>query len=1007
MQYRMFFIIFFYGLLSVSTVARVIGADGSITFRVDSIPAFDWVLETPIDYSEASSYRSMSYAEKGGEWQGSTFYQGAEEWARVGRDWQHPSETSASARVFIAPRAGEVTVSGRASKAHVDSKTDGVDVEIRLNEERILVDSIEGGDERGVLFYVKTHVKEGDKFRFVVSRRDKHFCDSTRFDPVITYLDGAREIYSASKGFDARETEEGALWGYEYIPDMSASLRTPPEGYCRDIGKTIQYEWLQEDKINPRDKNQYLTAAFKHLRASRELFEYLDQTRDLREELGAEVVDALNKRLTDLEQMNAQELSAIDAERFYASVRGLKRKIVFSNPLYRDHPLLFVKSLPTTYNHLVMQYFGWRAQKGGGIFLLDKPGESLECRDLFDGKLSSGRVLEPRLSFDAKRIVFSWVDLSENKEYDPHQVHFTDPDDAFYHIWTANVDGSDLKQLTSGSYDDITPTFLPDGKIAFSSTRRKGYARCFWWGFGKRWHVYTLHSMNTDGTGLKTLSWHDTNEWFPEVANDGRLVYARWDYIDRDAVTHQNLWSSRPDGANPSALWGNAASKPHCVFQARAIPNSRKFVFTASAHHSSTGGPIALVDPAVSLDGQEALTRLTPNVPFPEAESTNIGEYYESPFPLSEQFFYVSYSSKPLRWEWNGAQDSDALGIYALDAFGNREFIYRDPLLCAVTPTPLLERETPPIWASQLPEDAPDYGYMSVVDVYKGLGKDVKRGSIKELRVVQLFPKTTRDADLPPIGLAREENGRAILGTVPVEEDGSAYFRVPARTPFYLQAIDENGFAYQTMRSLTYLQPGENIACVGCHEQRDSGDASGLEAYSADASQTLASRREPSILTPGPLGGRPFAFPHDVQPILDSKCLECHNENKKDGNIDLTGVPEGEGKDAFTRAYASLMNDRDFYGAGTNPQNAAEALVPRFGARNQIQVTEPGGMYGALGSRLMKMLREGHAGVTLSDEEIRIFATWIDLNAIFYGVDNEEGQRIILDGGVPSMPEIQ
>ena len=101
------------------------------------------------------------------------------------------------------------------------------------------------------------------------------------------------------------------------------------------------------------------------------------------------------------------------------------------------------------------------------------------------------------------------------------------------------------------------------------------------------------------------------------------------------------------------------------------------------------------------------------------------------------------------------------------------------------------------------------------------------------------------------------------------------------------------------------------------------------------------------------------------------------------------------------------MNDRDFWGEGTNPKNAAEALVPRFGARNTIQITEPGGMYGALGSRLMKMLREGHEDVKLSDEELRTIAAWIDLNGIFYGVDNEEGQKIILNGGVAPMPEIR
>ena len=974
---------------------------GSETVRVDSIPSFDWPLETDAEkLPNTSPYIPMTYVE-GETWYESTFYRGTEDWARVGRDWAHPGEHAASVRAFTFPRDGLVSISGRAAKAHVDAQSDGVDVEIRVNDEIIAQEYLTGDDERGVRFFIKTPIKENDVVRFIVRRHDKHFCDTTRFDPTVAYLDGDRETFAASDGFDADECDGQRRWSYETLPDEPAFERPKPEGYGADFGATIRYEWLREDKIAPGDSLAYSTCAIKHLRLARTLYE------DLADSFDEETAAAFNKRLQELESQNAESLAPPDAEKFYAAVRGFKRKLIFSNELYQNAPLLFVKRAPTGYNHLVMQYFGWRAQKGGGIFILQEPGKSLACRDIFDGKLAEGCVLEPRLSFDAKKVVFSWVDLSNNPTFDPYKVHFTDPDEGFYHVWSANIDGTELKQLTSGSFDDITPTFLPDGKIAFSSTRRRGYARCFWWGFGRRWHVYTIHTMAPDGTDIKTLSWHDTNEWFPETANDGRLVYARWDYIDRDAVTHQNLWSMRPDGTNPSALWGNATPSPHCAFQARAIPNSGKFVFTASAHHSSVGGSIAVVDPTVAIDGQEAVQRVTPSVRFPEAESLELPEYYESPYPLSEKYFYVSYSPKPLRWEWQKPQDADALGIYTLDVFGNRELVYRSPTLCAVNAQPIIERETPPVWSSQLPKDAPNYGEMSVVDVYKGLGDKVERGSIKELRVVQLFPKVTRDSDNPPIGKAREENGRAILGTVPVEEDGSAYFRVPAQTPFYLQAIDRDGNAYQTMRSLTYLQPGEKISCIGCHERRDSSGGSGFETYSADASHTLAAKRAPSIIKPDRLSGRPFSYPHDIQPILDAKCLSCHNETNAQGQIDLSGTPCGEGKDAFTRSYMSLMDDRDFWGEGTNPKNAAEALVPRFGARNTIQITEPGGMYGALGSRLMKMLREGHEDVKLSDEELRTIAAWIDLNGIFYGVDNEEGQKIILDGGVAPMPEVQ
>ena len=557
-----------------------------------------------------------------------------------------------------------------------------------------------------------------------------------------------------------------------------------------------------------------------------------------------------------------------------------------------------------------------------------------------------------------------------------------------------NVDGTGLKQLTRGPYDDLMPTYLPDGGIAFSSTRRRGYARCFGGQFSRRWHVYTLHRIDADGSSLRTLSYHDTNEWFPAVSHTGLILYARWDYIDRDAVTHQNLWATRPDGTNAFALWGNATASPHCTFQLQPIPNSPKVVFAASAHHSVAGGSIAVVDPTIADNGQEAITRITPEIPFPEAESRDIPQYYTAPWPFSEKYFLVGYSPTPLVWE-PGANERNALGIYLLDAWGNRELIYRDPEIGSTNPCPLVPRAKPPALPSSLHPEAPPTGEMTLIDVYEGLG-DVPRGTIKQLRVVQIFPKTTHVANDPPIGLAREENGRAILGTVPVEPDGSARFLVPAGKPLLFQALDRDGFAYQTMRTTSYVQPGERISCVGCHEHR-------RRAPVRKDLNVMALGRAPSEIEPGELGGRPFSYVEVVQPVLDKHCVRCHGGERTDGGIDLTGTPH----EGFTRSYVSLLGDVDFWHVGTNPDSAAKALVPRFGGRNQVQVTPPGGMYGALGSRLMKLLRSRHEDVSLAPGEIRRLAAWIDLNAIFYGVNLAELQACQLRGEVVAMPEIQ
>ncbi|MCH5375767.1 MAG: hypothetical protein JJ992_17485, partial [Planctomycetes bacterium] len=354
------------------------------------------------------------------------------------------------------------------------------------------------------------------------------------------------------------------------------------------------------------------------------------------------------------------------------------------------------------------------------------------------------------------------------------------------------------------------------------------------------------------------------------------------------------------------------------------------------------------------------------------------------------------YSRDRLRFQGEHPQNpnpDNALGVYLLDSAGNRELIYRDPHISSTNPIPIAARPVPPVLPSALCGEAESEGEMVVSDVYRGLG-DVARGTIKHLRVVQIFPKTTPVANSPRIGLAGEENARAILGTVPVEPDGSVRFRVPAHKPLLFQALDADGFAFQTMRSTTYVQPGEQVACVGCHEPRMSAPP---------AHVPLALQQPPRQIDPGEFGGRPFSYVEVVQPVLDDHCVRCHGGERTDGDLDLSGNRQ----DGFTRSYWSLCGkDLD----GRNPGTSADGkppLVPRFWQRNQIQLTLPGGRDGALGSGLMRLLREGHEGVQLNAGEMRRLAAWIDMNAIFYGAYESERQARQLDGKTIPMPQIQ
>jgi hypothetical protein len=758
-----------------------------------------------------------------------------------------------------------------------------------------------------------------------------------------------------------------------------------------DLRATVQSDWRQQDAIDDSPES-FRAATRTQLEQTRRLLAALQTAH------GERLLQAESEQLAQLsDAVAAGAGTGAEASANWLAVRQLKRRIALANPLVPTDPLLVCKRVPPSWSHEVAQYYGWRQRPGGGLYVIDRPGHSLETRDLLGDQLPPGSVLEPRLSYDGRRILFAFVACTDTvPEPASLPVNEDGPLDRYFHLYEINIDGSGLRQLTDGPYDDMMADYLPDGCIVFCSTRRRGYSRCFGPEYSYRWHTYTLHRMNADGSDIRALSYNDVSEWFPTVSNSGHVLHARWDYIDRDAVTHQNLWSIRPDGTNPVAVWGNAAPKPHCMFQARAIPNSNKIVFIAAAHHAITGGPVCVLDPAIDLDSLEAITRVTPQ-PFPEAEG-KLEDWYASPWPVAEDTFLVAYSPYRLRFQGEHQTDpnpDNALGIYLLDAAGNRELLYRDPDIGTTNPTPIAPRPRPPILPTVEEDENGQTGTMLVSDVYQGLG-DVPRGTIRQLRIVQILPKTTWLANNPRMGVAGEENGRAILGTVPVESDGSAYFEVPAGKPILFQALDEHGMAYQTMRSLTFVQPGEGTACIGCHEH-------GMSSPPLDTGSQLALRRPPSTIDPGTLGGRPFGFVEVVQPILDQHCVRCHGEGTQ-AELDLRGTPH----QGFTRSYVSLCGTpSDWSSRHFDPALAARHLVPRFVQRNQIQNTPAGGTYGARGSRLMRLLLDGHEDIQLSPDEIGRLSAWIDMNAIFYGVYDPVGQARQLTGGRVPMPEIQ
>jgi len=991
----------------------------------------------------------------GAEWYGSTYWAGGEGWARVGKDWMHPGNALDVARVFVAPADGRVAVSGLVKKLHLDG--DGVRVSIRHNTNEVWSAELEGKDAVGKEAALTLELRKGDALRFRVNRRGGYACDTTGWDPVIAYAGGA--TYRASEGFSDKQGANG--WCYELSGGAAAPTPAPEvygvgkdfrlfrgvidtgaafpfvivsDGNAQDgyggyvIALDTDGAWtlvndakgLKVKGGGPPTVMRYDGTWIEGLKLLAGSSSARAQGRKGLVKLDANVRAAYEKAVSGVSRASELDLFLLAVSEWvqddglfggktdwasYLHTRLQKRSALLSDPKLRFGKVLFCTRRNPSWNHEVAQYFGWRQRPGGSLYVLESPGVSLTCRDLTKGHLPQGNILEPRLSYDAKRILFSFV--ATDGALDPRSLprNETDTNHHYYHIYETGCDGAGLRQITNDIYDDLMPEWLPDGGIAFVSTRRQASSRCFWWGYSDRWHSYTMHRMNPDGSKIQQLSWNDVNEWFPSVSNSGHLLFARWDYIDRDAVTHQNLWSMRPDGSNPMAVWGNETPKPHCTFQAKAVPGSSKIVCVASAHHAVTGGPVVLIDPTVHNNSQEAVTHLTPGH-YPEAESGPNKEWYNAPWPLSDKLFLVAYSRDALMYEQPAGSvrhnPDYALGLYVMDSQGNREVLYRDGTIGATCPTPLAPRPTPPELPSVLNMVLAKRGLGEVFlsDVYEGLPKAV-RGTLKQIRVVQVFPKTTRDSNVPRIGVAGEENTRAILGVTPVEADGSARVLVPAGKPVLFQVLDEEGFAYQTMRSSTSLMPGERVSCVGCHENK--------MAVSAAALKTVAAMKRPAAeLTPTPESGRPYGFVENVQPIFDAKCVSCHNDKEAKGGINLSRTVTGP--NGYTASYESLCYEKgpDGKTARRLSKKTGRPLVTCFPMRNQIQVTPEGGADGARGSGLLQSLKAGQKETKITAEELRRIATWIDMNAVFYGVYEPAEQLAMQREGKPvPMPVIQ
>lgn len=663
-------------------------------------------------------------------------------------------------------------------------------------------------------------------------------------------------------------------------------------------------------------------------------------------------------RLSALEHKattGCRDLDARDSEqrgqrsRLYGE-GGVRRQL---EQLERDVLLFDVDRVAVVQRHEIdathvytYHYEGFKP--GGGLYVVSLKDPAAKPQLLVES--ATGQILDLDLSYDGRTILFSW----RRKQ------------DEGYHLWAIDVDGQNLRQLTRGVWHDYNGCWLPDGGIAFLSTRSPQFAYC--------WHapVGILHRMNADGSDVRAISSNYLNDFTPVVLEDGRIIYTRWEYVDRPAIPIQSLWTINPDGTGLLGYFGNRVISPGTFMEARQIPGTTKILCTMTGHNGPTRGAIGMIDRSKGVNAQEAIVNVTPDVAVPKVNEGNGNtggtKQYSGPYPLDAVRLLVSIRGPLLVRTLSGKCQSIA-------------FPAPDNGMEWLAAQPIRARARPPVIASTLPETSDGYATLVLQDVYNGLEPYVERGEVKAIRVVREMPKTVRidpnfrafGFQFPVISCGATYAGKTVIGEVPVEADGSACFRVPANMPLYFMALDAQGRAVQRMRSFTHLMPGEVQGCVGCHEHR-------LQA--SRARMTLASSKPPRELQPPEWGVSGFDYSRVVQPVLDKHCAECHNPIDSPQRIDLTA-----GKtDFFNVSYECLA--RENQGGGGSPY---VSWIPTYNGHEQNILKIQPKVWGSPASKLAEVVLSGHpdkdgkSRVQMDDVSRRRILAWIDLNVPYYG----------------------
>jgi len=582
--------------------------------------------------------------------------------------------------------------------------------------------------------------------------------------------------------------------------------------------------------------------------------------------------------------------------------------------------VVFAVRAPGTDPHWYANFGYWSSDPNRMMY--GRGGGKLLKLDLLTGRTKvlidepQGSVRDPAVHYDGKHILVS-VRPSGSRHFNLLEI---------------DSEGKSRRWITRGPYDDIEPTYLPNDDIVFCSSRSKRWVGC--------WHtqVATLHRTDRLGRVIHLISANNEHDNTPAVLPDGRLLYTRWEYVDRNQVTFHHLWTMNPDGTSQMTFFGNL--HPGTVMiDARPIPGSSKVCAIFSPGHGRTEhvGTLTIVDPEAG-----------PDDPSRAAAVPGCPRGVRDPYPLGEGLFLVARRFDLLLVD---AKARRSRVLFSLSAEDRRRGLQLHE------PRPLIPHSRERIIPDRV-NWACSTGRLVLQDIYHGRRMEgVKRGEIKKLLVLEVLPKPVNFSGGPDlISWLGTFSLTRVVGTVPVEEDGSAYIELPALRSFFFVALDENDLSVKRMQSFVSVMPGEVTSCVGCHERR-------VEAPLAGAPPPKALTRPPR--RPQPFEGIPdvIDFERDIQPILDQHCVRCHNFKRREGRCVLVG----DRGMRFSHSWWNLL----FHNQIADGGNAFGNRAPRS--------------IGSSASALMKKIDGTHWGVRLPEKQWRTVWLWIETGAVYAG----------------------